>query len=139
MNGLDSENLKAAAASYRELVYQGAVDAPIELPNGVSVGMGYNSRIEIKNALCAVMDQAKINCLSPKGQKRMQQTLKEFMDVFEIKLGPDPSTSLTRFLANLKKNARPNTLSQHQYAPTKRAFSHAVQKLEKDGAFSTKA
>lgn len=132
---LYSGALKATAASYMGLVYQGADDDPIQLPDAVSAGLGKDREVEIDDELSAIFDQTKMNRLSPYGQHRMRKTLTEVRGVFRIKLGPDPPARVAPLVATPTKNARPHIPPQRPHAPALCALiSNTVQTSEKIGS-----
>ena len=70
--------------------------------------------------------------MSETGLKRASALLREFRDIFRIKLGPDPPAKVEPLCITLNENARPVRCTQRRYGPAQRAFIASTIKILED-------
>ena len=132
---LDPQSIKAAAFKYCGLSYNDADDDPIQLPEGISAGIGRDSAESISNAFRVVIANAEESGISASGSKRLMGLLTDFHDVFRIKLGPDHPARVAPLVITRSENAKPFRSPQRRYAPTQREFIiRTIRELEAVGA-----
>ena len=132
---INTEKIKLAAAQYQGLAYMAADDDPIELPACIAAGIGEDSEDLITEAFDKVLSQSKSNGVSEEGFNRIKSMLKEYRDVFRIKLGTSPPADVSPLSITPAPNAKPYRSPQRRYAPQQREFIiKTINNLESIGA-----
>ncbi len=135
VDDLNPSTIKAAALKYGGLSYDDADDDPIQLPEGLSAGIGRDSRESIDNAFQSMIANAVESGISTTGSQRLKHLLDRYRDVFRIKLGPDPPAKVAPLVISRTENAKPFRSPQRRYAPLQREFIiRTIRELEAVGA-----
>ena len=132
---IDTANLKAVTSEYRGMSYQESYDDPIGLPDGVTAGIGLDSKESIDKEFTRIITEARNNGISEGGSKILSNTLEKYSDTFRIKLGPDPPAKVEPLVITPTDNAKPYRSPQRRYAPIQRDFiAQTIRELEAIGA-----
>lgn len=140
VNGRDIRDIsppkvKICAARYNGLVYQGVSDDPIELSEALSAGIGTDKDEDINLAFACIVSEAVKEGITDSGKLRLEKFLREFRDVFRIKLSADPPARLRPLVITRKQDSLSYRCPQRRYAPVQRAFiSSTIKELEAVGA-----
>lgn len=135
VDDLNPDKIKAASLRYQGLSYDDGDDDPINLPEGLSAGIGADAPESIDKAFQSIISAADEAGISTSGSKRLSQMLKRYRDVFRIKLGPDSPAEVAPLVITRTSDAKPFRSPQRRYAPTQREFIvRTIRELEAVGA-----
>ena len=116
---------------YTGLTSENADPDPIAPIPTAGAAMGEDTEEEIQEAFLTMLDKAKESGMSAKGLAEAKELLKEFRDIFRIKLGKDGPAKIPPMEVKLKPGAKPVKCHQRRYAPAQREFlSKTIKKLE---------
>ncbi len=125
----------SALSPYEGLWYNTLEDDSIKPPLSVGAKIGSYTEREILNAFLEMIKKAKDHGISHRGQDELRKLLKEFRDIFKIKLGADPPANVNSMRIQLKENHRPYRSTQRRYAkPQQDLIIKTNKKLEEVGA-----
>ena len=97
--------------------------------------MGGDSEDEMRDAFMKMLQKAKESGMYEEGLIEATGLLREFRDVFRIKLGKHGPAKIPPMEVKLKSGAKPVKCHQRRYAPAQREFlSKTFKKLEALGA-----
>ena len=99
-----------------------ADDDPIDLPECIAAGIGEDSEEPIQKYFNNALLEAQENGISAEGCNRIKQPLKEYRDVFCIKLGSGPPADVPPLSITPAPNAKPYRSPQRRYAPRQQDF-----------------
>lgn len=127
---------KAARFScYSGMTSASADSDPVDPVATAGAAMGKDSDHDIREAFRTMFKNAKTQGMTDKGLDVAEKLLKEFREIFRIKLGKDGPARIAPMEMKLKTGAKPVRSNQRRYAPAQRAFlSKTIKKLEELGA-----
>ena len=112
-----------------------ADDNLIELPECLAAGIGKDSDEDIDKAFENIKASAKANGLSDEGLQTLSEILKDYRDVFRIKLGSDPPADVPPLAITPQENATPYRSPQRRYGQQAWDFIvNTIRELEAVGA-----
>lgn len=89
MEEINTDKGNIAAAKYQGLPYTDQDEDPIGLPEGISVGIGKDSKESIDKQFTRITQVATDHGISKSGHSRLFKMLERYRDVFRINFGPD--------------------------------------------------
>lgn len=106
---LQEGNSTFAPASYRGVNYNDIEEVPIELPECLQAGFGFDTVVEIDEAITSAVDGAKKNGLSAPSTENLQALLQKNRPCFGIKLESHPPADVRRL--SIKLNTKRQAVS----------------------------
>lgn len=139
-NGIDQSDSTspqkiASMSSYKGLWYEETEYDPINSPDDIASKMGVDKREDIVAEINKTLDKAATAGMQPHNVQKCRELMMKHIDIFRIKLGPDPPANVDPYRVSLKENHRPFRSTIRRYAPAQKVFIGAtIRSLERIGA-----
>jgi len=139
-NGIDQSDDKdprkvASMSAYKGLWYEEKEYDPIYSQDDIASKMGIDKREDIMLEINKTLENAASAGMKSHNVEKCRELMLKYIDIFRIKLGPDPPAKVDEYRVSLKENYRPFRSTQRRYAPAQKVFIGAtIRSLERIGA-----
>jgi hypothetical protein len=132
---VEHSSVRKVSLAYLGVRYFDQDESSDDLDRLFGAGFGIDTEVEMTTALDGLVQRARVNGISARGAETLDQLVREFRDVWAIKLGPGAPADVPPMCVQLKPNARPRRAANRRWSAPATAFLAATtRKLEKIGA-----
>jgi RNase H-like domain found in reverse transcriptase/Reverse transcriptase (RNA-dependent DNA polymerase)/Integrase zinc binding domain/Integrase core domain/Aspartyl protease len=132
---VEHSSVRKISLPYIGVKYFDKDESSDDLDRLLGAGFGIDTEVEMASALDNLIQRARDNGMSSKGASALNQLVREFRDVWAIKLGPGAPADVPPMCVQLKPNARPRRAANRRWSAPATAFLAATTRnLEKIGA-----